>query len=346
MDLGTFVNTYNGTRVGTGQCVALIKQYESDVLGLTPQAVGNAHDYYDNFENTPFLYNNFTKIPRNGSNTPQPGDVVVWNTNVGDGYGHIDIAYMNISTQSFTSFAQNWNSYKKCSIDSHTYNNVSGWLRPNNATPYTPPTSDLLRNGIFGDYYGNYYTSSQALTEDQMKLNAQYILLSMQTQWGWSLNAIAGMLGNMEIESTINPGRWQSDDVGNLNGGYGLVQWTPAVNYIDWVRSYGYDDYSAMDLNIGRINYERENGLQWIPTSAYNFSFEDFLHSDKDPKYLASAFLKNYERAGVLKELKRRQAAQKWYEFLSGQPIPQFKEDEGYKFILFNGRKRRAGNGR
>ena len=43
-----------------GQCVALIKQYESDVLGLTPQAVGNAVDYYRNFYNTPFLYDNFT----------------------------------------------------------------------------------------------------------------------------------------------------------------------------------------------------------------------------------------------------------------------------------------------
>lgn len=137
MTLNEFVNTYNGTRVGNGQCPALILQYEGDVLGLTPTGVGDAHQYYDNFYNTPFLYNNFDRYTYDGTNTPASGDIVVWNTNVAPPYGHVDIAYINISVSSFTSFSQNWGTPLECSLVNHNYTNVLGWLRPK-STPPTP----------------------------------------------------------------------------------------------------------------------------------------------------------------------------------------------------------------
>ena len=71
MTLLEFVNLYNGSKVGDGQCVALIKLYESEVLGLTPVAVGNAHAYYDDYENQEFLNKNFDRITYNGTNIPQ-----------------------------------------------------------------------------------------------------------------------------------------------------------------------------------------------------------------------------------------------------------------------------------
>ena len=129
MTLDQFVNTYNGTTVGSGQCVALILKYESDVLGLTPTPVGNAHDYYDNYYNEPFLYNNFDLFTYNGNNQPEKGDIVVWNTNVAPPYGHVDIAYSNINSSGFTSFSQNWTTPLTCELVNHNYNNVSGWLR-------------------------------------------------------------------------------------------------------------------------------------------------------------------------------------------------------------------------
>ena len=70
MTLTEFVNTYTGVQVGDGQCVALIKQYESDVLNLTAQSVGNAVDYYRNFYNEPFLYNNYNLITYTGTEIP------------------------------------------------------------------------------------------------------------------------------------------------------------------------------------------------------------------------------------------------------------------------------------
>lgn len=135
MTLQEFVNTYNGTKVGSGQCVALITRYEADVLNLTPTPVGDAHHYYDNYYNTPFLYNNFDLFTNNGNNTPQVGDIVVWNTNVAPPYGHVDIAYSNISLSGFTSFSQNWSTPLQCSLVNHSYNNVSGWLRKKGISP-------------------------------------------------------------------------------------------------------------------------------------------------------------------------------------------------------------------
>ena len=71
---------------------------------------------------------------------------------------------------------------------------------------------------------GNFY-----LTTEQMQGNAREVL-SFFEQKGWSLNAIAGICGNMQSESNINPGIWQSLQEGNYSGGFGLVQWTPATD--------------------------------------------------------------------------------------------------------------------
>ena len=53
---------------------------------------------------------------------------------------------------------------------------------------------------------------------------------------GFTLEAQAGILGNIVAESTLNPWRWQGDSV-NMSGGYGLVQFTPARDYIDGMQN-------------------------------------------------------------------------------------------------------------
>lgn len=51
----------------------------------------------------------------------------------------------------------------------------------------------------------------------------------------WTLEAIAGMGGNIQSESGWNPWRWQSDSVSLTDSkkGYGLPQFTPAYGYIN-----------------------------------------------------------------------------------------------------------------
>ena len=206
-----------------------------------------------------------------------------------------------------------------------------------------------LRTGIYGQYWGNDYNSSNYMTQSQMEVNATYIYGALNTA-GWTLNAICGTLGNMQAESNINPGMWEGNDVG-VGPGYGLVQWTPYTNYTNWATGQGLDP-SEMDSNLSRILYELQNNLQWIPTTTYPMSFADFTISTQTPEYLASAFLKNYERAGVEVEAQRQANARAWYTFLSGVtppgpgpgPGPTPTEDEQrFKWVLY-ARKLRGKN--
>lgn len=189
----------------------------------------------------------------------------------------------------------------------------------------------LSLTGTYGGYYTSSEDSSQSLTSDEQKINAKYIYNYCKAK-GWTINAISGMLGNMQAESSLNPGRWQSDSVGNLTGGYGLVQWTPATKYLEWAGS----NPNYIDKNLDRIIYELENKLQWISTFQYPMSFEAFTKSNNNPEILASVWLKNYERAGVEVELIRRSYAKAWYEFLNESPyIGGTNKRNKFKFVLY-----------
>lgn len=205
------------------------------------------------------------------------------------------------------------------------------------------------RTGKYGEYWGNDYNSSNALTLEQMQVNAFYIYSALLDK-GWHENAICALLGNMQSESSINPGRWQSDRVGGDSSGHGysLVQWTPYTKYTNWCSSQGYSDPSEMDTAIDRIIYEVENKIQWIATSVYDMTFEDFTKSWNASYILAKAFMLCYERPAdqsVTKQNQRGEQANYWYQYLTGkEPFnPNYsktKKKKGFKFILFD-RKRR-----
>lgn len=159
--------------------------------------------------------------------------------------------------------------------------------------------------------------SNQYLSLEEMTINAEYIVSHLMSR-GWSKNAVAGMLGNMQTESTINSGLWQNRDEGNLSLGFGLVQWTPATKYIDWANENGYaiDD---IDGQLERLEYEIQNKLQWIPTTNYPLSFASFKVSTETPEYLAQAFLKNYERPKNQNQPLRSTQARYWFDNLTGE---------------------------
>lgn len=166
---------------------------------------------------------------------------------------------------------------------------------------------------------GNFY-----LTKEQMTDNAWYIWLYLQPL-GWTVNSVSAMLGNMQTESTINPGIWQNLDEGNLNLGFGIVQWTKASKYLDWCLAEELIP-EEMDSNLLRILFEVENSLQWIKTSAYPLSFKEFRSSTLDPYTLGMMFLNNYERPSNRNQPSRGKQSQEWYTVLSGEepnnPIP------------------------
>ena len=138
MNYDEFVNTYNGKATdydgGYGvQCVDLIKLYLDKVFGIKAGAWGNAHAYFDNYNNNTALKNNFNRIANTASFVPIKGDIVVWNTKQGNGAGHIAIATGEGNTSYFYSYDQNWGKKAMTKVK-HTYTNVSGVLRAKDQT--------------------------------------------------------------------------------------------------------------------------------------------------------------------------------------------------------------------
>lgn len=157
-------------------------------------------------------------------------------------------------------------------------------------------------------------TGNRYLSMTEMQNNAD-IMYAFFTDQGWTVNAIAAMFGNMQTESTLNPGIWENLDP--FAGGYGLVQWTPYTKYSNWAGD-GWQDNGQKEM--ARIIYELENHLQWISTSLYPMTFSEFSQSDKPPAYLAQAFLYNYERPTAKPQPARSRQAEYWYEYLAGHP--------------------------
>ena len=72
------------------------------------------------------------------------------------------------------------------------------------------------------------------LNSQQQQENAIYIRDYLLPK-GWTLNAICGMLGNLQSESLLNPNLYEdfklhSSELGKY--GYGLAQWTPWLGRI------------------------------------------------------------------------------------------------------------------
>lgn len=172
------------------------------------------------------------------------------------------------------------------------------------------------------------------LNQSEMEQNAIMVrnrFFSFNT--GWTLEAVSAMLGNMQSESTINPGIWENFQP--YWRGYGLVQWTPYTNYSNWA---GANWENNGDRECQRIEYERLNHLEWIidPDYPYTYTFDTFHSSFDSPTDLARAFLVCYERpvASVVPTqlVVRGQQAEAWYTFLSGQP---YNPDKLPPWMLF-----------
>jgi hypothetical protein len=155
------------------------------------------------------------------------------------------------------------------------------------------------------------YSENRFLSIEEMTENAQYIL-DYLFSLGWTKNAICGMLGNMQTESSINPGIWQNLDEGNTSLGFGLVQWTPATKMRNWATSNGLNP-DEMDSNIQRIIYEVQNNIQWINSS---MTFYEFTQSTISPEQCAYLFISSYERPADPDQPNRQTQARYWYDLL------------------------------
>lgn len=164
------------------------------------------------------------------------------------------------------------------------------------------------------------------------------IIASFLNKNGWTYNAIAGVVGNMQAESYINPAQWELgrtiESYTESNIGFGLVQWTPWWKYAEWA---GSDWRTNYDKQLGRLLFELEmgEGYQWITTQSYPLTFEQFTKSRADPETLALTFFKNYER-GIGGEQARQDNARTWYDYLMQNPPGPVPVNSGnFNFTLY-----------
>lgn len=160
---------------------------------------------------------------------------------------------------------------------------------------------------------------------------------------GWTQESVAAVLGNMQSESGIIADRWESDNVGNMSGGYGLVQWTPATKYIDWAKQNGLV-YQDVISQCKRIEWEVENNVQFAHPS---MSFRAFTQSTQTPEVLADIFIRYYERPLNPNQPARQTQARYWYNKLKNQITTQkgettmqcfFKPDGENTVYYFDGK--------
>lgn len=174
---------------------------------------------------------------------------------------------------------------------------------------------------------------------DEAKDNAVMVYNAL-FPYGWTINAVAGLLGNIGLECGYNPWMWQGGDthdsrvastdttaLNDRDHGYGLLQFTPSANYClsSIAQSLTYFGPNYLDIagnqNDGTAQCEfihRTQAGAYSSTSSYPETYEQYIASTQDAAYLAAAWLYNYQRpAQPLDTLARRQAeATYWYQIL------------------------------
>lgn len=146
-------------------------------------------------------------------------------------------------------------------------------------------------------YWTNSPSQSQfGLSQPEKDENANRIY-TFFTKKGWTKEAICGMLGNMDVESRMNP-RAESTSADT----YGLVQWHPASKLQLWAISEGLN-WELGTTQCKRISYEEDNNLQWASWSTYTFSYwaREMVETVEN---MAKIFMTHYEVAdpGTLTE--------------------------------------------
>ena len=186
---------------------------------------------------------------------------------------------------------------------------------------------------VIDPVWHNKHTGAYSRTSYEAQDNAVMAYKVLNAR-GWTLQAVSGLLGNIEQESGYNPWRWQSDDILSSSDteamqssahGYGLLQYTPASKYnlstyASGLQGFGpnYSDVSgsANDGTAQLIFCDTTEG--YYPTTQYPMSFSEYKHSILSAADLAEVWLYNYERPldPSATVAARRAAALYWYDIL------------------------------
>ena len=197
-------------------------------------------------------------------------------------------------------------------------------LLPSSVLDYSETTPSLPEEGQYYTKISNYpyYATVERFNEERMLHNG-LVIAKVLMDYGWTANAVAGILGNIQSESGCNPHAYYGYQEYSATS-FGLVQWDPTSKYEEWAEANGFTPYYDIEYQCNRIIYEFENGIQYYSTDSYPISASEFVKSKSSAYDLACAFAWNYERSAVVlngseaeKETLRQQRggqAMEWYE--------------------------------
>ena len=199
-------------------------------------------------------------------------------------------------------------------------------FRLNGTESSEPATSNYVWTQK-GNYSGTVVNSNYNLTSEQKLANAHKVYEKLSAL-GWSDCAIAGVLGNIANEGTLNPDCWNYSTTKNAcgmthtDGGYGICQWTPATKYTN--SSYCPSDYktNATANGNGQVEFLDSNSSQWRVVNGYTYA--DFKANNESPEKSAKDFACYFEgycasyddwvaRYGSTSWNARQTSAREWY---------------------------------
>ena len=191
-------------------------------------------------------------------------------------------------------------------------------------------------------------TNTSGITSKQQH-NAEKIY-NYFSALGWTLSAIAGMIGNMQLESWLSPALIQGthrstlpnsasnlSDVpnsvminfyGSSGYGIGLVQWdgytstAPAgQKLVSFAERYGLDWFDG-DTQLFRIKREVETNIQWQngTVDGIYWTWNTYITTTETPEKAAHAWRVCYEVAASGTDSTRQQNARYWYDYFQDVP--------------------------
>lgn len=166
------------------------------------------------------------------------------------------------------------------------------------------------------------------VTEAQRQSNAIEFYNYFKS-YGCTDECICGMLGNIDLESSLNPG--------NKNGAspstaWGLIQWYPSTILTDWCRSRNFLWYDgAIQCYVIECEGEEKEGCggRFITTAEYPYTWSQFTQLT-DVNVATEAYLFERERTYTYAQIsehlpdynKRHDYANYWLQKFSDDPPP------------------------
>lgn len=145
---------------------------------------------------------------------------------------------------------------------------------------------------------------NQYLSWNDALINGQMVFSYLTTTAGLNEYQASAILGNMWIESTVNPWICEGLDCNNTLGGVGLNQWTPHQVLYNRLAALGLPQNnttsSAGDDQLQVLNNEFQNVNnggsifgQWLDTGSFTWSA---FNSSQDLDFLTECFMEAYLR--------------------------------------------------